>query len=70
MAKGFIHTAFKDGAWFNEIEQSALLGLPHRTKAEAVAAGRKRARFDRTNHLIHNKNGTISERTFHDNGTG
>lgn len=37
------------------------------TKEEAVAIGRARALADETEHVIHNQNGTISERNSYDN---
>jgi hypothetical protein len=40
MATRFIHTVYKNDQWINELEESAELGLPHRTKEDAVAAGR------------------------------
>ena len=62
MAEGFIHTVYKNDEWVNEFEQGAELGLPHATKEEAVAAGRTRAKSDKTEHVIHNQDGTIGER--------
>jgi hypothetical protein len=63
MAKGFIHTVWKDGQWINEVEDGAPFGGPHTTKEEAVSAGRSRAQQDVTEHVIHNQDGTISERS-------
>jgi hypothetical protein len=39
----------------------------HRTKEEAVAAGRETARARRTEHVIHNLDGTIAERNSYGN---
>ena len=61
MADGFVHTVDKKGQWVNEIE-GAEFGGPHSTKEEAVSAGRTRAQHDQTEHVIHNEDGTISER--------
>jgi hypothetical protein len=62
MAKGFIHTVFKGGEWINEVEEGSAFGGPHRTKDAAVSEGRERAKRDKTEHAIHNQDGTISER--------
>ena len=67
MAEGFIHTVYKNDEWINEFEEGAELGLAHRTKDEAVAAGRERAVADETEHVIHNQDGTISERNSYGN---
>ena len=67
MAKGFIHTVFKDQRWINEIEEGPEIGGARARKEEAVEAGRARAQQDRTEHVIHNKDGTISERTSYGN---
>jgi hypothetical protein len=61
MARGWIHTVHRDGHWWNEIEGQEGTSQ-HRTKEEAVAAGREMAKARRTEHLIHNLDGTISER--------
>jgi len=64
MAEGFIHTVFKDGHWVNEVEGGGEpIGGFHATKDEAVSAGRARAEHDRTEHVIHNEDGTIGERS-------
>jgi hypothetical protein len=39
----------------------------HDTKAAAVAAGRDEARRRRTEHVIHNEDGTIGERNSYGN---
>lgn len=67
MAKGFIHTVFEDGHWVNEVEEGERIGGVHATKNEAVEVGRARARQDETEHVIHNQDGTISERNSHGN---
>jgi hypothetical protein len=67
MGEGFIHTVSKNGQWVNEIEGGGELGSAHETKEEAVAAGRERARADQTEHVIHNQDGTISERNSYGN---
>jgi ketosteroid isomerase-like protein len=62
MAKGFIHTVYKGGQWVNEVEDGEEIGGVHATKEEAVRSGRARAHQDTTEHVIHNQDGSISER--------
>jgi len=63
MAEGFVHTVYADGSWKNSVEgdERALLGS-YATKQEAVAVGRGEARRRRTEHVIHEQDGTIGER--------
>jgi hypothetical protein len=61
MARGWVHTVHKDGFWVNELEDGPRLSS-HSTKETAVAAGRLEAQGRRTEHLIHNLDGTIGER--------
>jgi Uncharacterized protein conserved in bacteria (DUF2188) len=63
MATGFIHTVYKGGQWINEVEDGSEIGGVHATKEEAVRAGRARAQQDRTEHVIHNQDGTVGERS-------
>jgi hypothetical protein len=69
MATGFIHTVYKDGEWINEVEDGDVRRVPGRfaTRDEAVAAGRTRAMADETEHVIHNMDGTVHERTSYSN---
>ncbi len=62
MSKGFIHTVYKNDQWLNEIEGDGISWGMGATKEEAVASGRARAMQDTTEHVIHNQDGTISER--------
>ena len=63
MAAGFVHTVHRDGDWVNTIEgQDDPLPGTHATKDEAVASGRVEAMRRKTEHVIHNLDGTISER--------
>jgi Uncharacterized protein conserved in bacteria (DUF2188) len=57
-----IHTVPSSSGWRNEQEGSSQALSEHRYKADAVAAGRKRARLDETEHVIHKKDGTIGQR--------
>jgi hypothetical protein len=61
MATGFVHTVYKDGQWVVEIEGNGLVGT-HATKEDAVANGRAQAQQTKTEHVIHNQDGTIGER--------
>jgi hypothetical protein len=67
MAKGFIHTVYKADQWVNEVEEGETLGGVHATKDEAVEAGRARAQQDKTEHVIHNQDGTFGERSSYGN---
>ena len=67
MAKGFIHTVYKREQWINEVEEGEELGGAHATKEQAVAAGRERAIQDKTEHVIHNQDGTFGERNSYGN---
>ncbi len=67
MADGFIHTVFKGGQCVNEVEGGDAFGGGHANKDEAVAAGRGRAKQDKTEHVIHNQEGMISERNSYEN---
>jgi hypothetical protein len=67
MAKGYIHTVYKDDRWVNDVEEGEQLGGFHATKEEAVSAGRARAQKKRTEHVIHNEDGTIGERSSYGN---
>jgi len=64
MGKGFIHTVYKDEKWINLVEKGNELGGAHAaTREAAIAAGRSRAQKDSTEHVIHNQDGVISERS-------
>ncbi len=62
MANGFVHTVYKNNQWINEIEGDGSVGS-YSTKEEAVTAGRSQAKNDKTEHVIHNQDGTVSERS-------
>jgi hypothetical protein len=67
MADGFVHTVYKNGQGVNESEGGEEFGGSHSTKEETVAAGRARAQQDKTEHVIHDQDGTISERNSYGN---
>ena len=68
MASGFVHTVHSDGSWKNSIEgDGELLHGTFDTKRDAVAAGRLEAERRKTEHVIHNEDGSISERNSYGN---
>jgi hypothetical protein len=67
VAVGDIHTVHKNGVWRNEVEGGARLGGTHASREEAVAYGRDEAIERKTGHIIHNIEGTISERNSYGN---
>ena len=66
MADGYVHTVYKDGEWVNEIEGGDEVSR-HATKDEAVERGRELARERQTEHVIHNQDGEIAERSSYGN---
>lgn len=67
MANPPIHTVSSEKGWANRKEGSNRSLSTHATKKEAVTAGRERARKDKTEHMIHNLDGTISSRNSYGN---
>ena len=67
MAKGFVHTIYRGGSWLNEIEGERLLPGTYATKEVAVAAGRERAKSERTEHVIHTRDGEFEEQNSYSN---
>ena len=67
MAAGYVHTVYKNESWLNEIEEGGELPGTHPTKEDAVAAGRREAMQRKTEHVIHNQDGTFGERNSHGN---
>ena len=67
MAEPMIHTVFASGAWVNKRENDDTVISRHETKDEAVAAGRAEAMRVKTEHIIHNQDGTIGERSSYGN---
>jgi len=62
MAKGFVHTVPTNGLWRNRVEAAELLRGAYARKEDAVEAGRREARRRKTEHVVHNRDGTIAER--------
>jgi hypothetical protein len=67
VAQGFVHTVYKNETWINELEEGNKLPGTYPTKDEAVAAGRDRAKNDKTEHVIHKQNGQIEDRKAYGN---
>ena len=67
MAKGFVHTVYKNETWINELEEGKKLPGNYATKEQAVAAGREQAMSDKTEHVIHRQNGQIENRNSYGN---
>src|SRR4051812_24030627 len=67
MADGFIHPVWKDAEWQNQIEGGDRSPGSYVNKAEAREAGRSRALAVGTGHVIHNQDGTISDRNSYGN---
>jgi hypothetical protein len=66
--KPAIHTQpAKQGGWANQREGSGRSIATYATKAEAQAAGRELARRDQTEHIVHTKDGRISQRNSYGN---
>ena len=64
MAEGFVHTVHVNGRWLNSLEgQDRVLLGTFDTEEEAVETGREAASRRLTEHLIHNEDLSIAERT-------
>jgi hypothetical protein len=64
-----IHTVCRADGWANVCELWPRARDPHSTKAEAEAAGRERAKQEKTEHVVHDADGTIERRTSYGNCT-
>lgn len=67
MPTGDVETFPQDGAWANRITGHANVEGSHRTKVQAVEAGRELARTLKVEHIIKNENGQIAERNSYGN---
>ncbi len=57
-----IHTIpHPDGGWATKKEGAERVGGRYRTKEEAQSAGRSQAIREKTEHVIHNRDGKISD---------
>ena len=61
MSRGWIHTVYRKETedWANQVEGGEQASSVHATKEEAVKRGRELASAAETEHVIHNKDGTI-----------
>jgi hypothetical protein len=62
-----VHTVPSGDEWANEREDASRLSKKFDTKAEAEQAGRKTAKREETEHLIHKGDGEIDERNSYGN---
>lgn len=64
MARGWVHTTYRiiDAQWMNKVEGNDYASSVHSTKTEAVQRGRQLAINARTEHVVHNMDGTIAYR--------
>lgn len=62
-----VHTVPHGEGWANRREGSSRVSKTFATKAEAQAAGRETAAREKTEHLIHKKDGEIGSRNSYGN---
>ncbi len=62
MGKKPVHTVPYGEGWANRREGSPRVSNTAPTKAESQAKGREMAKQDKTEHIIHNKDGAIGSR--------
>lgn len=62
-----VHTVPHGDGWANRREGASRVSKNFATKAEAQAAGRDTARREKTEHLIHNRDGEIAARNSYGN---
>lgn len=62
-----VHTVPHGDEWANEREGSERASKVFDTKAEATEAGRKTARREETEHLLHKRDGQIGDRNSYGN---
>ena len=62
-----VHTVPHGDGWANEREGSDRVSKTFDTKQEAQKAGRETARRENTEHVIHNRDGKISEKNSYGN---
>ncbi len=58
-----IHTVRRADGWANVCDGWPRARDPHSTKGEAEAAGRERAKEHKTEHIVHDADGTVEQRT-------
>ena len=65
--KPAIHTVPHGDGWANKKEGASKASNVSSTKAEAQAAGAKQAKAEKTEHVIHKKDGTIGDKNSYGN---
>ncbi|MDE0353867.1 MAG: DUF2188 domain-containing protein [bacterium] len=68
MSKPPVRTVPHDKGWANRRDGSSRVSKVFSTKAAAQAAGRKTAKREKTEHIIHNKDGRIGSRNSYGRG--
>jgi Uncharacterized protein conserved in bacteria (DUF2188) len=67
VSKRNVHTVPHEGEWANRREGADRVSKMFPTKEAAERAGRETARREGVEHLIHKRDGTISERNSYEN---
>ena len=67
MAKGWLHTVYRDGFWVNEVEGGGAL-TKHETRADALAVGARAAQELGTRHVVHSSGGQVETSVDHGGG--
>lgn len=62
-----VHTVKTDKGWGNKREGSSKVAKHYPTKAEAQQAGRTTAKREKTEHVIHKRDGKIGEKNSYGN---
>jgi hypothetical protein len=68
MAKGDVHTVPHNDGWANRVEGNQRVSNTSVTKAEAQQTGKDMAVKRGAEHLVHNKDGQISQRNTYPRG--
>ncbi|XFF01953.1 DUF2188 domain-containing protein (plasmid) [Streptomyces sp. L7] len=68
MPRGDVETFHENGAWHNRIEGTGeSVGRAHSKREDAVAEGRAEAERRKVEHIVHNLDGRIGDRSSHGN---
>ena len=62
-----VHTLYESSAWRNKVD-GLQQGVPHTTRASAVAAGRSIAMELGAVHYLHDIDGTVTDQHVYDSG--
>lgn len=66
--RGDVETYFEDGRWKNKVQGSEQVSSTHLTKEEATTNGREMAIVHAVDHIIRDRDGTISEHDVYPRG--